>query len=150
MATKAHKWAAIAALFFAAAAAGQAKTHAEAGIGFSGRFRTTAHAGATLEFERVQFTGFGQYENRHNLTAALQGGLRLYHHQRTGVNTWLMFGPSYTWHSKLVKDSGEGVKNGLLPMMGLRFDYGRVTLDLNYNIETVGLRFSFQMFNNQE
>lgn len=124
------------------------KLHADVGIGFSNRFRSVINLGATLEYDRVQFTSWGSYERGHNFTVAAQGGLKMYEHLKTGINTWIMLGPSYIWHSRKAFDSKEGVKDGLLPAIGLRVDYGKVTLDLNYNIASIGLRFNFQFFNN--
>lgn len=130
----------------AAQAAGAQTLHLEPSLIMSSRFALGAGMAATVQWEgNLQAWAFGTYEHKRSANTGLAAGARLYT-TYTDVDGWLIAGATYTWHSAAALHSGEGLRNGLRPMVGFRFDYKPAILQIEYNIEAVYLRCGITLF----
>jgi hypothetical protein len=115
----------------------------------SSRFALGAGLATTANFNgNIQAQVFGTWENKRAINTGLAAGVRLYT-TSTDVDGWFIAGATHTWHSATALASGEGLRNGLRPMVGFRFDYKPAFLQIEYNIEAVFLRCGITLFNHQ-
>lgn len=119
----------------------QAQTiHVEPSFIMSSRFALGAGLATTANFNgNIQAQAFGTWENKRAINAGIAAGARLYT-TSTDVDGWFIAGATHTWHSATALASGEGLRNGVRPMVGFRFDYKPAFLQFEYNIEAVYLR----------
>lgn len=123
--------------------------HVEPSFIMSSRFALGAGLATTANWNgNIQAQVFGTWENKRAINSGLAAGVRLYT-TSTDVDGWFIAGATHTWHSPAALASGEGLRNGVRPMVGFRFDYKPAFLQIEYNIEAVYLRCGITLFNHQ-